>query len=261
MAQSQKQGIRTHNLQTLPKACLLGDCAHSIKSLILRFLSPYLRTDTPSPPPVHGHCTYGPWFLPHPQPQAQVLMRALTLDKALQSWHGNHKPPLQVENYNLHHLLCSNCEMVLTAPHMQGNLRGLRRYCCRPQGSEEVLVATAWAQGVTTKQARHGILKLGIAGWIWRRAGLQSVTCAACANSQPSVTTAKLPEPTCVPLLRAHKDVLRLFRRRQPALLHAPSTPAPSLVSTAGTLLKLLRAAAAASSSPSYSTHAIQAAA
>lgn len=93
--------------------------------------------------------------------------------------------------------------------------------------------------------------------------GSKRSLCAACAWSQPSVKSTKLLEPTRTALLPAHKDVLRLFKRREPAIARVPSSaPAASPVSTAGALLRLPRAAAAASSSPSsYSTHAIQAAA
>lgn len=155
----------------------------------------------------------------------------------LQSWHGNHKPLLQTESQNLHHLLCRNCEQVLPAQYVQGNLTGL---ISQNLGPEEVLVATAWAQWVLAERARCGVLKLGISGWAWRSGGLQAVPCTACAYSQLSVKRAKPLEPTCTPLPRAHEAALRLFERRPPPLLRLPSsTPAPSLVSTAGTPLKL----------------------
>lgn len=230
MAQSQKQKIRTQYLCKHCQMHVFWITVHTQDQALIR-KSPPPHTYTFTSPEL-GPCTWRPLFSQRPQPQAQAPLRALTLDKVLQSWHGSHKPLLQTESQNLHHLLCRNCEQVLSAQYVQGNLTGL---ISQNLGPEEVLVATAWAQGVLAERARRGVLKLGITGWAWRSGGLQAVPCAACAYSQLSVKRAKPLEPTCTPRPRAHEAVLRLFERRLPPLLRFPSsTPAPSPVSTAG---------------------------
>lgn len=235
MAQSQKQKIRTQYLCKHCQKHVFWVTVHTQdQALIRKSPPPHTYTFTS---PVLGPCTWRPLFSQRPQPQAQAPLRALTLDKVLQSWHGNHKPLLQTESQNLHHLLYRNCEQVLPTQYVQGNLTGL---ISQNLGPEEVLAATAWAQWILAERARCGVLKLGISGWAWRSGGLQAVPCTACAYSQLSVKRAKPLEPTCTPLPRAHEAALRLFERRPPPLLRLPSsTPAPSLVSTAGTPLKL----------------------
>lgn len=122
------------------------------------------------------------------------------------------QPLPQTESKLLHHCLHSK--------HMQSGFsltlhaKQFKDLISQNPGLREVLVAAA--QGVTAEQTGCGIAKLGITAWTWRSKGVQIVSCAAHACSQHSIKRAKAPEPTCTPLLHMHRDVLHLFKRRQP---------------------------------------------
>lgn len=202
-------GQNSLSAQALSKTCLSGDCAHTGPKPGL-WVSPFTHTFIFPVQVTVCKGLYSPQDLNHRvievshsgQDVAELTWKsqAIASDRELKPT----SPPL-AEAVNM-----SLCPAKARQP---------PRPCFSKFRVEEALVATAWAQGALTKHVKQGILKLGITGWNWECVGLEAVTCAVCAHGQPSLKTAMLPRPVCLP---PHKGVLCLFWRRHPAFLMSP---------------------------------------